>query len=118
MLGKHGAYDEAHWFWSDQYDANLQYAGFHTTCEQLFVRGRLDSGSYLACYVNGGRIDAAVGLNRAKDVRRVTPLIKSRRAVNVEQLRDEGVDLRSLHPSSPTFWLRYQGFRTTSSIGA
>ena len=31
MLGKRIAYDEIHWFWSDQYDANLQYAGFHTT---------------------------------------------------------------------------------------
>jgi 3-phenylpropionate/trans-cinnamate dioxygenase ferredoxin reductase subunit len=99
MLGKHVAYDEVHWFWSDQYDANLQYAGFHTRWEQLVVRGRLDSRSYLACYVNGGRIDAVVGLNRAKDVRRVMPLIKSRRAVDLEQLRDESVDLRSLYAS-------------------
>jgi 3-phenylpropionate/trans-cinnamate dioxygenase ferredoxin reductase component len=68
MLGRRVPYDEIHWFWSDQYDANLQYAGFHMKWEQLVVRGRLDSGSYLACYVNGGRIDAAVGLNRAKDV--------------------------------------------------
>lgn len=96
MLGQRVAYDEVHWFWSDQYDANLQYAGFHTTWEQIVVRGRLDSGSYLACYVNGDRIDAAVGLNRAKDVRRIMPLIKSRRAVDLEQLRDEQVDLRSL----------------------
>lgn len=64
--------------------------------EQLIVRGRLDSSSYLACYVNGGRIDAAVGFNRAKDVRRIMPLIKSRRTVNLEQLLDESVDLRSL----------------------
>ncbi len=99
MLGKSVAYDEVHWFWSDQYDANVQYAGFHMKWEQLVVRGRLDSSSYLACYVNGGRIDAAVGLNRAKDVRRIMPLIKSRRAVDLEQLRDEGVDLRSLHAS-------------------
>jgi 3-phenylpropionate/trans-cinnamate dioxygenase ferredoxin reductase subunit len=99
MLGKRIAYDEIHWFWSDQYDANLQYAGFHTKWEQLVVRGRLDSGSFLACYVNEGRIDAAVGLNRAKEVRRVMPLIKSRRAVDLEQLGDEGVDLRSLHAS-------------------
>jgi 3-phenylpropionate/trans-cinnamate dioxygenase ferredoxin reductase subunit len=97
MLGRHVPYDEVHWFWSDQYDANLQYAGFHTTWEQLIVRGLLDSGSYLACYVNDGRIDAAVGLNRAQDVRRIMPLIKSRRAVDLEQLRDEGVDLRSLY---------------------
>jgi 3-phenylpropionate/trans-cinnamate dioxygenase ferredoxin reductase subunit len=99
MLGKRGAYDEVHWFWSDQYDANLQYAGFHTKWEQLVVRGALDSRSYLACYVNDGRIDAVVGLNRAKDVRRVMPLIKSRRIVDLEQLGDEGVDLRSLHAS-------------------
>jgi 3-phenylpropionate/trans-cinnamate dioxygenase ferredoxin reductase component len=99
MLGKRIAYDEIHWFWSDQYDANLQYAGFHTKWDQLVVRGRLESDSYLACYVNDGRIDAAVGLNRAKDVRRVMPLIKARRAVNLEQLRDESVDLRALHAS-------------------
>jgi 3-phenylpropionate/trans-cinnamate dioxygenase ferredoxin reductase component len=99
MLGKHVAYDEVHWFWSDQYDANLQYAGFHMKWEQIVVRGRLDSRSYLACYINGGRIDAAVGLNRAKDVRRIMPLIKSRRAVDLEQLRDEAVDLRSLQAS-------------------
>ena len=99
MLGKRAAYDEVHWFWSDQYDANLQYAGFHTQWEQLVVRGALDSGSYLAWYLNDGRIDAAVGLNRARDVRRVMPLIKSRRVVDLEQLGDEGVDLRSLHAS-------------------
>jgi 3-phenylpropionate/trans-cinnamate dioxygenase ferredoxin reductase subunit len=96
MLGDRVAYDEVHWFWSDQYDANLQYAGFHTEWQQLVVRGSLESGSYLACYVNDGRIDAAVGLNRGKDVRRVMPLIKSRRAVDLEQLRDESVDLRAL----------------------
>jgi 3-phenylpropionate/trans-cinnamate dioxygenase ferredoxin reductase subunit len=99
MLGKRVAYDEIHWFWSDQYDANLQYAGFHTTWEQLVVRGRLDSDGFLAFYVNEGRIDAAVALNRAKELRRVMPLIKARRPVDLEQLGDDGVDLRSLHAS-------------------
>ena len=99
MLGRRVVYDEVHWFWSDQYDANLQYAGFHTQWQQLVVRGHMDSGSYLACYVNDGRIDAVVGFNRGKDVRRVMPLITSRRAVDLEQLRDEGVDLRSVRTS-------------------
>jgi 3-phenylpropionate/trans-cinnamate dioxygenase ferredoxin reductase subunit len=100
MLGRHVAYDEVHWFWSDQYDANLQYAGFHSTWEQLVVRGRLGLDGFLACYVNDGRIDAAVALNRAKELRRVMPLIKARRPVDLEQLRDESVDLRSLLASS------------------
>jgi 3-phenylpropionate/trans-cinnamate dioxygenase ferredoxin reductase subunit len=100
MLGRHVAYDEVHWFWSDQYDANLQYAGFHSSWEQLAVRGRLGSDSFLACYVNDGRIDAAVAFNRAKELRRVIPLIRARRPVDLEQLRDESVDLRSLLASS------------------
>ena len=99
MTGQRVAYDELHWFWSDQYDTNLQYAGFHTTWDELIVRGDLASGSYLACYLNDGRIDAAVGLNRAKDVRRIMPLIKARGAVNVNQLRDERVDLQSVSAS-------------------
>jgi 3-phenylpropionate/trans-cinnamate dioxygenase ferredoxin reductase subunit len=100
MLGRNAAYDEVHWFWSDQYDANLQYAGFHSTWQELVVRGRLGLDSFLACYINDGRIDAAVALNRAKDLRRVIPLIKARRPVDLEQLRDESVDLRSLLASS------------------
>jgi len=100
MAGKSEVYDEVHWFWSDQYDANLQYAGFHTTWEQLVVRGRLDSGSFLACYINQGRVDAAVAFNRAKDIRRIMPLIKARRPVNLEHLGDESIELRSLQPGS------------------
>jgi 3-phenylpropionate/trans-cinnamate dioxygenase ferredoxin reductase subunit len=97
MLGRRTVYDEIPWFWSDQYESNVQYVGFHSTWDQLVVRGRLDSSSYLACYLNGGRIDAAVGLNRGKDVRRVMALIRSRAIVDVGRLQDEHVDLRSMH---------------------
>ena len=97
MLGKAVPYDDIHWFWSDQYEANVQYAGFHTTWDQLVVRGRLESGNFLAFYVNDGRIDAVVGLNRAKDVRRAIPLIRARHPLNLGQLQDESIDLRSLN---------------------
>ena len=100
MLGRHVPYDEVPWFWSDQYEANLQYAGFHTKWDQLILRGRVDSGSFLACYINDGRIDAVVGFNRGKDVRRAMSLIKERRAVSLEELADESVDLRSISISS------------------
>ena len=47
-------------------------------------------------YLDQGRIDAVVALNRGKDVRRVMPLIKARTAVDPRQLADADVDLRSL----------------------
>jgi 3-phenylpropionate/trans-cinnamate dioxygenase ferredoxin reductase subunit len=96
MLGERIVYDDIPWFWSDQYDANIQYAGHHRTYEDFVVRGRLDGGSYAAFYMNGGVIDGVVGVNNAKDVRRTMPLIKARRPVDPDRLRDEDLDLRSL----------------------
>ena len=96
MLGERIPYDDIPWFWSDQYDANIQYAGHHTSYDELIVRGQLDGGSYAAFYLNRGVLDAVVGLNNAKDVRRAIPLIKARRPVDPVQLRDENVDLRSM----------------------
>ena len=40
MLGKGVPYAEVHWFWSDQYDANIQYTGHHTGWDELVVRGK------------------------------------------------------------------------------
>jgi 3-phenylpropionate/trans-cinnamate dioxygenase ferredoxin reductase subunit len=98
MLGKEQPYEAIHWFWSDQYDVNLQYAGFHDKWDQMVVRGRLEDRTFVAFYLNQGRIDAVVGINRAKDVRRAMPLIKSRDIVDACQLADEAIDLRSLAP--------------------
>jgi len=49
--------------------------------------------------MNGGRVVAVVGMNNATDVRQGMPLIASRRAIDPDQLRNETVDLRSLHAS-------------------
>jgi 3-phenylpropionate/trans-cinnamate dioxygenase ferredoxin reductase subunit len=97
MLGTRQPYDTVHWFWSDQYDLNLQYAGAHTTTEHVVVRGRVEDRKFLAFYLDGrGRVEAVVALNRGKDLRRALPLIKARRPIEVDRLRDEAVDLRDL----------------------
>jgi 3-phenylpropionate/trans-cinnamate dioxygenase ferredoxin reductase component len=96
MLGKGQPYDAVHWFWSDQYDVNLQYAGFHREWDQMVVRGRLTDRKFLAFYLNRGRLDAVVGLNRGKDIRRAMALIKSREILDPRQLADEDIDLRRL----------------------
>jgi 3-phenylpropionate/trans-cinnamate dioxygenase ferredoxin reductase subunit len=96
MLGRGRPYDEVHWFWSDQYDTNIQYAGFHTSWDALVVRGSMADRSFVAFYINDGRVDAAVAINRGKDLRRAIPLIKTRVPVDPRSLRDEAVDLRKL----------------------
>ena len=96
MLGELVPYDDIPWFWSDQYDANIQYAGYHSSYDEVAIRGRLDGASYSAFYLSGGVLMAAVGFNSAKDVRRAMPLIKARQRLDANQLRDDSVDLRTL----------------------
>jgi 3-phenylpropionate/trans-cinnamate dioxygenase ferredoxin reductase subunit len=96
ILGIAEPYAPAYWFWSDQYDANLQMAGLPGDSDELVVRGSLDERSFVAFYLAGGRVNAAVGLNRGRDVRRATRLAEARSSVAPELLRDESVDLREL----------------------
>jgi 3-phenylpropionate/trans-cinnamate dioxygenase ferredoxin reductase subunit len=46
MLGKRESYEPVHWFWSDQYDINLQYAGLHQQGDRIVVRGSLESRDF------------------------------------------------------------------------
>jgi 3-phenylpropionate/trans-cinnamate dioxygenase ferredoxin reductase component len=102
MLGTGKPYDAVHWFWSDQYDVNLQYAGFHREWDQVVMRGNVESRNFMAFYLSQGRIDAVAALNRGKDVRLVMPLIKSRATVDPRQLGDDDVDLRGVIQSHVT----------------
>lgn len=102
MLGKGEPYDEVPWFWSDQYDFNLQYAGFHTEWDELVVRGSMEERNFVAFYRKDGRVLAAVAANRGRDLRRSMPLIKAQRPVDAARLRDPEVDLRALMDTADT----------------
>jgi 3-phenylpropionate/trans-cinnamate dioxygenase ferredoxin reductase subunit len=96
MMGRASVYDEIHWFWSDQYDHNLQYAGFHRDWDELVVRGSLEARDFIGFYVKDGIVVAAVGMNRGRDVRRAMPLIRQRAVADPSQLADDDLDLRTL----------------------
>jgi 3-phenylpropionate/trans-cinnamate dioxygenase ferredoxin reductase subunit len=96
MLDKDKPYDEVPWFWSDQYEHNLQYAGFHTEWDELVVRGSIEERNFVAFYRKERRVLAAVALNRGRDLRRSMPLIKAREPIDAARLCDLDVDLRAL----------------------
>jgi 3-phenylpropionate/trans-cinnamate dioxygenase ferredoxin reductase subunit len=102
MLGKGESYDEVPWFWSDQYDSNLQYAGFHTEWDELVVRGSMEERNFVAFYRKGGQILAVVAVNRGRDLRRSMRLIKTRRPVDASKLQDPDIDLRTLVDTADT----------------
>jgi 3-phenylpropionate/trans-cinnamate dioxygenase ferredoxin reductase subunit len=96
MLGSPEPFDDPHWFWSDQYDVNLQYAGFARLWDTVVVRGDLEGRDGVAFYLQEGVLMAALGLNRGRDVRRALKLIGTR--PDPSALRDEERDLRKLAP--------------------
>jgi 3-phenylpropionate/trans-cinnamate dioxygenase ferredoxin reductase component len=99
MMGTATVFDDPHWFWSDQFDVNLQYMGFATDWDELVIRGSLEDRNFVGFYVKSGVVDAVVGMNRGRDVRRSAGLIRSRRPVDPAVLRDEDMDLKRLSES-------------------
>ena len=100
MLGKRDPYSDVYWFWSDQYDCNVQYAGFHRGWDELAVRGNLEERNVVVFYMQERRIAAVVAFNRGRDLQRAMSLIRARVEVEPAVLRDEGIDMRSLVPSA------------------
>jgi len=96
MLGRQEVFDDPHWFWSDQYDAQIQSAGVARRWDQVIVRGILEERSFCAFYLDEGMLVQAVSMNWKRDVRRSMPLIGAR--IRAASLRDPEVDLRTLTP--------------------
>jgi 3-phenylpropionate/trans-cinnamate dioxygenase ferredoxin reductase subunit len=99
MMGTETPFADPHWFWSDQYDVNLQYMGFATAWDELVIRGSLEDRNFLGFYVKDGIVDAVIGMNRGREVRRSAGLIQSRQPVDAAVLRDEETDLKKLSQS-------------------
>jgi 3-phenylpropionate/trans-cinnamate dioxygenase ferredoxin reductase subunit len=96
MLGRDQVFDDPHWFWSDQYEHNLQYVGHAIAWDELIIRGSLEDRNFTAFYVKDGLIEGVVGLDRGKEVRKAGALVKARRPVDPDLLRDPDVDLKKL----------------------
>jgi 3-phenylpropionate/trans-cinnamate dioxygenase ferredoxin reductase component len=96
MLGRDVSYDEIHWFWSDQYEHTIQYAGYHREWDDLVIRGSLESRSFAAFYLLDGRVRAVVSVDRPSDVQDSMELIRAGGRARAAKLRDEAVELASL----------------------
>jgi 3-phenylpropionate/trans-cinnamate dioxygenase ferredoxin reductase subunit len=96
MLGIGEPYEPVPYFWSDQYDLTLQYVGHASGLDDVVFRGDISSRKFLAFYLRDGRLRAALGINRFRDVSAARRLIRDKASVTAEQLADEQVDLRKL----------------------
>ena len=96
MLGDTTPFEEVPWFWSDQYDVNIQMSGHPLRWDRQVFRGDIEARSFTAFYIDGDRLVAAAGFNRGKDVRGARALIEAGVTPSDAELADDGVDLRAL----------------------
>ncbi len=93
VLGQAVDHQPLPWFWSDQYDMNLQIYGMPAPGDRLVVRGEPDAGSFLLFYLDGEVVRAAIGVNAARDLRFARRLIEQRKPVEAERLADAAVPM-------------------------
>ena len=100
MLGPVDAFDDPHWFWSDQYDSKVEMAGYAPAWDRMVVRGSLEERSFCAFLLDaGGVVRSTVSLDWKRDVRRSFGLIEAEVAPDPVALADPEVDLRKLIPA-------------------
>ena len=99
MLGSGAPFDEPHWFWSDQYDSEIQMGGVRLT-DDMVLRGSLDERRFCAFFLDPtGVLRACVSIDWPRDVRRSLPLIRREVAPDRALLSDPAIDLRTLDPA-------------------
>ncbi len=96
ILGQDVAHDALPFFFTDQYDLGMEYAGDvpRGTSYQVVLRGDPASGAYLAFWLDDDRrLLAGMHVNTWGAIDAVQDLIRSRKQLDPERLADPSVDL-------------------------
>lgn len=96
IMGRHAAYDNVHWFWSDQYEFNLQYAGYAPVWTQAVVRGSVQARSFTVFYLHDGVLKGAFAMDRGEEIVWAKELIAAQATPDPAMLADEDFDLEGL----------------------
>jgi 3-phenylpropionate/trans-cinnamate dioxygenase ferredoxin reductase subunit len=98
MLGRPAVYDRMPYFFSDQYNLGMEYAGFVEPggYDEVVLRGDVDGLKFLAFWLSGGRVLAGMNVNVWDVNADIDRLVASGRKVNGDELADPEVPLEAL----------------------
>ncbi len=95
IAGIQTSYAEVPWFWSDQFELNLQIAGIPEAGE-VVQRGTLGAGPATMFHLHDAKLVAVVGVNSPRDVRAGKTIIAAGVRVTAAELADPAFDLARL----------------------
>ena len=96
MCGADTPFSEVPWFWSDQFDVNLQMCGAPDEWDRTVTRGDLAARDGLLFQLDGARIVGAICLNRPRDMRFIKRMMGAGKTPTDAELADEAVGFRDL----------------------
>jgi 3-phenylpropionate/trans-cinnamate dioxygenase ferredoxin reductase subunit len=86
----------APWFWTDQYDCNIQMLGGRHADDIVVMRGDVTAPSWCAFFVADSTIRGAVLMNAGRERRNVKRLIDTQQRIDCAEMGDVGRPLSSL----------------------
>jgi 3-phenylpropionate/trans-cinnamate dioxygenase ferredoxin reductase subunit len=96
IMGEGDVYDPIPWFWSDQYDTNLQILGAPALHHDVIERGDMTSDAYSLIYMNGDAIAAAVSINQPRDNRVIRRIMERGKMPDRSDLANVKLNLQQL----------------------
>src|SRR3984957_5350043 len=89
MLGESGEYSELPYFFTDQYDLGMEYAGHAPGSNRVVFRGDVESREFVAFWLDGeSRVLAGMNVNVWDVLDDIKNLIRSKKAVSLNALVD------------------------------
>ncbi len=96
MLGKGAPFDNVPYFFSDQYDVGMEYAGYATRWDEVVFRGDVEAREFVAFWVADGRVLAGMNVNVWDVNDDIQALIRSQATVDRGRLADPDVPIAEL----------------------
>ena len=93
MLGQGVAYDRVPYFFSDQYDVGMEYAGLNRPGDEVVFRGDPATREFIAFWLRDSRVAAGMNVNVWDVNEHIQELVRSGASVDRARLTDPDVAL-------------------------
>jgi p-cumate 2,3-dioxygenase ferredoxin reductase subunit len=94
MIGEPREYADPPWFWTDQYDLNIQVAGDMLDADHI-IRGDARSGKFSVIAMRGSEITGSLSVNAAKDMAMLRRIIAANARPARADVESPAYDLRA-----------------------
>ena len=93
MAGANREYSDPPWFWSDQYDLNIQVVGDMLNADHI-VRGDIRGDRFSVAAMRGNEIVGAISINSTKEMAIFRRLVARQSRLNRSDIESPAYDLR------------------------